>query len=106
MLNKLLITLLLALAMGTASAGKMVLLEEAAEFDTLNVRVSNKGKGTLKLKRCDECDEVRLKITPNTQLRVGNQTLPLDALNRATLRSGTVFYRVESGVVTRIVAMR
>lgn len=106
MLNKLVITLLLALAMGTASAGKMVLLEEAAEFDALSARVSDKGKGKLRLRPCDTCEEVRLKIVPTTKLRVGGKDVPITTLNRTMLRSGTIFYRAESGVVTRIEAVR
>ena len=105
MLKQLLITLLLS-AMTVASAGTMIILEEAAEFDALSVRVSDKGKGTFRLRPCDECKELRLKIAPTTALRVGGKRLPLAAVNSLTLRSGTVFYDVDTRVVTRIEAVR
>ena len=54
MLKKLLIPALLMLAVGTVSAGNMTLIEEAAEFETLNVRVSSKGKGNFRLLQCED----------------------------------------------------
>ena len=106
MLKKILITLLLTCAMSIASAGKMTLLEEAAEFDALNVRISASGKGTVRLRPCDQCDKARLKIGPSTTLTVGGKTLPLSALNNITLHDGTLFFRMSDGVVTRIEATR
>ena len=106
MLKKLLLAVCLLLAIGSVSAGKMVLLEEAAEFETINIRVSNKGHGKFQLKRCDDCAEQKLTISPATTLEVAGKSLPLAALNRMTLRNGTVFFRADSGLVTRIEAAR
>ncbi len=106
MLKRLQLTLLLAFAMGIASAGEMTLLEEAAEFESLKVRVSDTNQGQFRIRNCDNCDEVQLKVTSSTRLTVGGKRVPLAALNRFTLKDGTVFYRVESGIVTRIEAAR
>lgn len=106
MFKHLTIAILLAFTAGIASAGKMTLLEEAAEFETLSVRVSSDGTGDVRLRSCDECDELQLKLAPTTTLRVGGKALPLSTLNRQTLRSGTVFFRSEDYVITRIESAR
>lgn len=106
MFQKLLLTLLLTLTVGIASAGKMVLLEEAVEFETLSLRVSDKGKGDFQIRACDECNDIQLKIAPTTSLKIAGKRLPLSKLNSTTLRDGTVFYRESDSVVTRIEAVR
>lgn len=106
MFKQLLITALLTFAVGVASAGKMTLLEEAAEFESLSVRVSGNGKGNIRLQSCDECEELRLKLSAATTLQVAGKSLPLSSLNKYTLYDGTVFFRPGDNVITRIEAAR
>ena len=106
MLKHLLITILLISMAGIASAGKMVLLEEAVEFEALSLRVSDKGIGDFRIRPCDECKEIKLTIKATTWLEVGGKRVPLSVLNKTTLRSGTVFYRESDNIVTRIEAVR
>ena len=96
------LTFLLLAAMTSASAGEMTLLEEATEFERLNARVTADGKGYVQLKRCDECELVRLTIDSRTQLVVNGKRRALGELNNGELRFGTAFYDAESLRVTRI----
>ena len=82
----------------------MTLIEEAIEFDTLDAIVSADGRGFIELKACDESPVKQLKVTPKTTLVVGGKQLPLDAINRGTLRGGTIFYKVNTDQIVRIVA--
>ena len=95
-----------AMSLATVSAGEMTLLEEAAEFDRLSARVSADGHGTVKVKRCDECKELRLRIAPGTRLEVNGKRRPLQELNLGALAAGTVFFDAESNTVLRISGSR
>ena len=101
-------TLTIAAAMGlaTVSAGEMTLLQEAAEFERLSAIVSADGHGSIKVKVCDECEELRLKIAPRTQLEVNGKARPLTELNKGALSDGTVFFDAESLTVLRISGSR
>ncbi|MBT8132225.1 MAG: hypothetical protein KJO35_08145 [Gammaproteobacteria bacterium] len=98
--------LFFGLAAGSAFAGKMTLLEEAAEFEKLSISVTQQGDGQFQLRSCDDCADKQLWVSADTVLTVRGKRLPVKALNRLTLRNGTVFFRVESGQVTRINASR
>ena len=95
---------LLTLAMGVGSAAPMTLLEEAAEFERLDVSISSDGVGALSIRPCEVCDELKLKLSASTQLKIGGKRMPLATLNLGTLHGGTVYYRPKDGQVTRIEA--
>lgn len=106
MMQRVILTLLLAALGATAQAAPMTLLEEAAEFDRLDARVSRNGSGVLRIVPCDDCAQLKLKLTAATTLEIGGELQPLDTLNRRALRDGTIFYDANSQRVLRIVAYR
>lgn len=108
MFKQVLTTLIIASAMifATLSAGEMTLLEEAAEFERLSASVTASGTGSIKVKRCDECDELRLHISPSTQLEVNGERRPLAELNNGALNAGTVFFDPDNSTVLRISGSR
>ncbi len=94
------------MSLATVSAGEMTLLEEAAEFDRLSARVSASNRGTIKVKSCDECEALRLRIAPSTQLEVNGKRQPLKELNNGALSAGTVFFDAQTLTVLRISGSR
>lgn len=106
MFRNTLTALLLAALCGLASAGPMTLLEEAAEFQRLDARVSDDDRGYLRIANCDGCEQMRLEINSATSLEIDGEPRPLKTLNRAALRDGTVFYDPQTKRVKRIVAYR
>lgn len=100
------LTIAAAMSLASVSAGEMTLLEEAAEFDRLSAFVSADGHGAIKVKVCDECEELSLRIEPGTQLEVNGKRRPLLALNDGALSAGTVFFDAESLTVLRISGSR
>ena len=106
MIHKVIITLLLAALGATAQAGPMTLIEEAAEFDRLDARVSRTGSGVVRIVPCDDCAQLTLKLTAATTLEIDGEPRPLETLNRKAVRDGTVFFDADSRRVLRIVAYR
>lgn len=87
-------------------AGPMTLLEEAAEFDRLDARVSSNGDGLMRITPCDGCQELRLALHAGTQLEINGEKRPIKAVNDGALRDGVVFYDAGTKRVLRLVASR
>lgn len=106
MLNHLITAAVLAALCAAANAGPMTLLEEAAEFERLDARVSDDHSGYVRVAACDQCEPLRLEIHAATMLEVDGQPQSLKTLNRRALHDGTIFYDPQSKRIMRIVADR
>jgi hypothetical protein len=94
-----------------AAAATIENVENAYESDTQHVSLPSGPGGTVVIRECSTCKPVRLRVNRETRYFVGaaNAPVTLDALRAAVAAKGkaerllTVFYSLESGLVTRIV---
>ena len=105
---------LVATAMALASATATATLknvENAYESDAAHVLLPSSGGGQVIIRACPGCKAVVLRVNRDTAYLTGSPSAPvsLAALRAAADADGadhrllTVFYNIESGVVTRIV---
>lgn len=102
-----------ALALWSAAApAKFKNVENAYESDASHVSLPGNASGQVVIRECDSCKPVVLRVDKLTRYFVGSPSSPpvsLDALREAAAADSagsrllTVFYSLESNVVTRIV---
>lgn len=106
----LLLGLLLAFGAGTASA-KLRNIENAYEGDIRSVTLPDNASGQVVVRECPTCKPVVLRVSNSTRYYVGlpsSAPVSLQRLRKAAAAAGgerllTVFYSLETNVVTRIV---
>lgn len=95
------IACLLALLM-SGIAGADRLIEDAYEFTELRIVMRTADSGQVVVRKCDECPDVTLDITPETQLFKADRRVPLKDALQFRGQAGVVFRDMESTNVTRI----
>jgi len=104
------LALVLALGAGTAPA-KLRNIENAYEVDTRSVSLPANASGQVVIRECQSCKPVVLRVNNGTRYYVGlpsSEPVSLQRLRKAAEEAGgerlvTVFYSLETNVVTRIV---
>lgn len=81
---------------------EMTLLENAVEFEYLNVALIGKSSGTVTVKRCEACQPAIFKITAETKLFVADKEVPMQQVVRHKQRAGVMFYEPDTSNLTRI----
>lgn len=83
-MNKLLITSLLVLfaAGAVAQDTKMRSVEDGHEVNASALRLPSSLSGMLDIKNCNECPNIAIELTAESQLIIGNNTVTLDELRR------------------------
>lgn len=77
-------------------------IEEAMESDELEIRLANNLTGIIKGHRCDDCELVLVKITPNTKLKIDGFKTHLSNIRKCSRKPSTVIYNIKSREVTSV----
>lgn len=96
------IVCLLALLVGGSVSAGGKLIEDAYEFTELRIVMQGEDTGRIIVKKCDECPDITLDITPETQLFKADRKVPLADALKFRSQAGVAFRDVESTNVTRI----
>ena len=91
-------------ALAPASA-EIIQLEDAYELSSSQVSIPRR-EGSLFVRKCRECQSVRLQLRESTRYFFGEEQVTLKELRREARREDRliyVFYEPETRVVTRIV---
>lgn len=95
------VCLLALLVGGSVSAGGR-LIEDAYEFTELRIVMHTEDTGQIVVRKCDECPDITLDITPETQFFKADRKVPLADALKFRSRAGVAFRDMESTNVTRI----
>ena len=90
----------------SAMAATYLVVEQAIESSTHDVTLPGAVNSTIFVKSCSDCEEQRLRITPNTLCEVNNQPVSYADLKRITEDhdgSLAIFYDAETDAITRFV---
>lgn len=96
---------LLALASSANAQSKNRSLEEAIEVNSTAVALPSSLGGTVFFKECTPCNNPALKLSDNTRFFLNKKQVEYDefkAVYSKTRRAFTIFYNLDSRVVTRI----
>ena len=99
------VTLALALGLWVSAAGAvgfMIEYEKGYEVDELDVITTATRFGEVRVRECDDCEPIRLRLTEDTELFVGGEPVPLANLRLLRGRAGVVFRDIENENVLRI----
>ena len=103
MKNKILNIIFAQLLMLVAvNAGAVTSLEDAMETDSLRISLNDDNTGFVQGRICDQCEELKVAITPETRAYEKNVEVPLKKAAGRIGRSATVFIDREHTKVTRI----
>ncbi|MDH5516207.1 MAG: hypothetical protein OEY36_00130 [Gammaproteobacteria bacterium] len=105
MKNKLLTALIMISSLMTVNsfaANRMVMAEEAIESGALQIKMSNDLTGVISGKRCDDCELVLVKITPNTKLEINGKPTALKRAKSCAGKPGLVLYKIKSQEISLI----
>lgn len=81
----------------------VIQLEEAMESKSLRISLNvDTGSGFVIGRICDQCDEIRVTITPETRAFNGASQVPLASARDRLGRYATVFINMKKNEVTRI----
>lgn len=86
----------------TARPGYMKILEHAAETSYLDLALTSSTSGTIRARRCDDCEEMTLRVDANTVVLQNGQRLSLLDAERIRDRGATVMFDPDTLMVTRI----
>lgn len=84
------------------AAPRMVMAEEAIESSALQIRMSNDLTGVVSGHRCEGCELVLVKITPNTKLELNGKPAALKSANKCVGKPGLVLYSIKSQEISLI----
>ncbi len=101
---KTLFVILAILALTPAlQAQTLVNLEEAAEVESLELRLDSSGSGTVYARACDYCDLLALRVNSRTEVRRGRALISLEEAGRVRDTGATVLFDPATLQVTRII---
>lgn len=80
----------------------IILIEEAIETDSLRLSLNNNLTGFVEGKVCDECETIKVTITPRTKAYENNVEVPLKTVTSRLGRPATVYYLIATKEVSRI----
>jgi hypothetical protein len=80
----------------------VIMVEDAIETESLRISLSANLHGFVEGKVCDECETIKVPITPETKAFSGDVEVPLIKAKNRIGRPATVFYDIETKNVTRI----
>ena len=82
---------------------RIIMTEDAMEASSLHISLNERaGTGSITGKVCDTCEEITVKITPETRAFQGGKEVPLKMAQDRLGRSALVFFDTEKKQVTRI----
>ncbi|MDH5393241.1 MAG: hypothetical protein OEY11_08660 [Gammaproteobacteria bacterium] len=84
------------------SANRMVMIEEAIESNSLQIRMSHDLTGVVNGRICDSCELVLVKITPNSKLEINGKPTALSQANKCSGKTGLVLYNIKSREISLI----
>lgn len=80
----------------------VIMVEDAIETESLRLSLSASLHGFVEGKVCDECETIKVPITPETKAFSGDVEVPLIKAKNRIGRPATVFYDIETKNATRI----
>ncbi|HEB82222.1 MAG TPA: hypothetical protein ENJ11_05110 [Gammaproteobacteria bacterium] len=80
----------------------VVLVEDAIEADSLRISLGRDLRGFVEGKVCDDCETIKVVITPKTKAYENNVEVPLKRAAGRVGQSATVYYYIDSKEVSRI----
>lgn len=83
-------------------AGKTVLVEEAIESASLNIKISRDLTGIVRGKVCDRCETIVVNITPETKLFIKGEQADLSRAASRSGKPGTAVFNIKTRKVTKI----
>lgn len=99
------LTALLALVGDAHAQQKSRSLEEAIEVSSTTVALPSSQGGTVFFKECTPCNNPALRLSDSTRFFLRNKQVGYDefkAVYSSTYRAFTIFYDLDSRVVTRV----
>lgn len=101
--NKFLFLFILMVTSFTVNAsGKIIQYEEALEFTAMPIKMSKDLTGVITGRVCQRCEPVVVKITPATELVVGDKNVALKFAPDYSGKAGVVFFNIKTRLVTKI----
>jgi len=100
-----LFSLLLAMmtvAFTAANAAPVVMLEEAIESESLQIKITKDLSGVVRGKICDRCETIVVNITPETKLYIKGKQVDLSKASSRSGKPGTVVFNIKTQKVTKI----
>lgn len=80
----------------------VILIEDAIEADSLRISLNENLTGFVEGKICDDCETIKVKITPKTKAYENNVEVPLKRAESRLGRSATVYFLIKTNEVSRI----
>lgn len=90
------------LFIATANVGAVTMLEDAMEIGSLRISLNDDNTGFVQGKICDQCEELKVAITPETRAYEKNVEVPLEKAAGRIGRPAIVFIDRAHTKVTRI----
>jgi len=111
MIKKILLAFVISASLFGAAQAALVPLEDNYELGLNEVTLPRSSAGRVVIRQCDGCDPAVLRVDSSTRYFLGNQNsvsladlrAAADAARKPELTGVYVFYKPETGVVTRIV---
>lgn len=80
----------------------IIILEEAFEAEKLKIRMTDDLKGTVVGRICDQCEEMTVTITPDTQAFENSKSVPLIEAKKRYGKPALVIFDVSTKKVNAI----
>lgn len=77
-------------------------IEEGIESSELEIRLSSDLTGIVKGPRCEGCEVILLKITPDTKVKIDDFKTVLTNVRRCAGNPSTVIYNIKTREVTSV----
>jgi len=80
----------------------IIMIEDAIEAESLRLSLNDNMTGFVEGKICDECETIKVTITPRTKAYANGVEVPLKTVTSRLGRPATVFFLIETKEVSRI----
>lgn len=85
-----------------SSAHAFEMIEDAIEGEPKVFFLGKDGNGVIRASKCDECSEIKLTVTPESQAFVGEKEVPLKTIANSSRKPELILFTIKDNKVTRM----
>ena len=94
--------LLIMVSFNSHALPKLEMIEDAIEGKPSVLFIARDLTGHLKARKCEDCQEIKITITPKTKAYIGQQAVSLKSMAAKTAKPELIFYDIKTKKATRL----